>query len=472
MNKVVISAVTALAISITSADAMDMYVDEKGQVFITPAKGRVSIDSPEAEAIKAKLLANPEPIAATVPMHDNESTSSQTKTLQDEVTALKKDVKSLKKVTPIFAKSSKLKFSGTHYLGYNYKSYKSLSAADGGPRKSDDTGNFEMRRNYFQVKAYVLDDPKSYLRVTLDATYDQGKAENIHNEVDDHADVYVKYAYLYLDDVLPYTGVEFGMAHRPWIDYEEHQGWWMRSISKVFAEASEASHLTNSSDMGVNFKTKTPYFTSEIGIFNGEGYHGENGDEEVIGGGNSVEWRATVAALGNGDKKRKPTKDSYLDASFFGQYNMDNSKNEVLGISGIKSYDYTILGFHAVYNMPSFLISAQYISADNDASDKGVKGTSKFNGEGYSINGTVRMGDKKQYSVFGRYDRWEAENDHISVNSKYKTDNYIYGFGWQQNKNFKWLLTGQTYEAKDNKNYKGKTVQDWNSAMLTAEVHW
>ena len=479
MNKIVLSAFSAMAITVISASAMDLYVDKKGQVFITPAEGRVHIESQAAQDIKDELTANPVQVEVTnvaivepvtvVPVQS----SADDKELKEDVSTLKKQMIALKKETSVFAKANKLKFSGTHYLGYTYKSYKSLGTLEGGPRKSDTTGNFEMRRNYFQVKAYVLDDPKSYLRVTLDATYDQNKADDIRDGTDDHADVYVKYAYIYLDDVLPFTGMEMGMAHRPWIDYEEHQGWWMRSVSKVFAEASEAGHLTNSADMGINFKTKTPYFTSEVGLFNGEGYHGENGDEEVVGGGNSVEWRATVAALGNGDKKRKPTKDSYLDASFFGQYNMNNSKNEVYNsVGNAESYDYTILGYHAVYNTPSFLIAGQYISADNDGSDKGVKGTSKFNGEGYSINGEVRIGKKKQYSLIGRYDRWEAENDHVTVGTKYKTNNYIYGLAWQQNSNIKWLLSGQTYQADDNKNYKGSTTQDWDSVMLTAEVHW
>ena len=37
--------------------------------------------------------------------------------------------------------------------------------------------------------------------------------------------------------------------------------------------------------------------------------------------------------------------------------------------------------------------------AENDGADEGVKGTSQFNGEGYSLNGTYRIGGKKQYSA-------------------------------------------------------------------------
>ncbi|EQB39344.1 hypothetical protein M947_07745 [Sulfurimonas hongkongensis] len=412
MKKTILISLAVLTISALEADASDikLYTDDKGQVFTTPADGRVELKSKE---------------------------------------------------TPLFSKSSKLQFSGTHYLGYIYQDKKNLSASDGGPIAQKSTGNFELRRNYLQVKAYLLEDPKSYLRVTLDTVYSSGK--------DDYADIFAKYAYIYLDDILPFTGVEIGMAHRPWIDYEEHQGWWMRSISKVFIEASEAAHLTNSADLGFNFKTKTDYFTSEIGIFNGEGYHGKNGTEEEIGSGNSAEWRLTGAFLGNGKMKRKPTKDSYFDASFYGQYNMDNSQNEVI-VNGVnKVYDYKILGLHTVYNIPNFLIAAQYVQADNDGADKGL-GTSQFNGEGYSINSSFRFGSKKEFSIIGRYDVWESENE-VSK-EKNKTNSAIYGLAWQQNKNLKWLLSGQSYRASDNRSYKGSVAQDWDSAMITAEVHW
>ena len=395
MKKIVLSSLTALAITATGLSATQFYVDDKGQVFTTAGEGRKALESKE---------------------------------------------------TSVFAKSSKLQFSGTQYLGFIHKDMKNGDATD----------NFEMRRNYVQVKAYVLDDPKSYLRVTLDSTYSNSTANG-----GGHADVYVKYAYLYLNDILPYTGVEFGMAHRPWIDYEEHQGWWMRSISKVFVEADEGAHLSNSADLGFDLKTKTPYFTSEIGVFNGEGYHGTNdnagANDEELGDGVSAEWRLTAAILGNGEKKRNQLKDSYFDVSFFGQYNMDNSHNaNSLG----KSEDYKFYGLHTVYNTPDFLVSAQYVTSENDLAND-----TNWNGQGYSVNGTYRFGEKKQFSAFARYDEWESENTTTGAVSTTEK-NAIYGVAWQQNKNFKWLLSGQSYNIKESNN------KDWDSVMLTAEVHW
>ncbi|MCK4974823.1 MAG: hypothetical protein KAR81_06185 [Sulfurimonas sp.] len=443
MKKIVLSTLVAVTLGTVSATAgsIKFYTDANGQVFVKPGEGRT------------ELNVNPQEVMNAMQTASQVVSSSEKKEMKEEIKAeLKKDILAeVKKSTPVFSKTSKLKFSGTHYLGYVQKN-----------TQSENTGNFEMRRNYVQVKAYLFDDPKSYLRVTLDSTYSNSTADG-----EGHADVYVKYAYLYMNEILPYTGMEFGMVHRPWIDYEEHQGWWMRSLSKVFVEASESSHLTNSADLGVNFKTKTPYFTFEVGVFNGEGYHGSNdgdGDEEHIGDGVSVEWRATAAVLGNGEKKRKPLKDDYFDLSFFGQYNMDNSKNATGDNAIVDAEDYVWYGFHTVYNTPSFLISAQYVTAENDRVND-----SNWNGEGYSVNGTYRFGEKKQFSVIGRFDNWTAEK---SSAVEYETNNAIYGVAWQQNKNFKWLLSGQSYDAKDGANYKGSAATNWTSAMLTAEVHW
>ncbi|MEA3331699.1 MAG: hypothetical protein U9Q29_08420 [Campylobacterota bacterium] len=405
MNKIVLSALAALTIGTLSATAGDVkfYTDDNGQVFTTAGEGRTELKT---------------------------------------------------KTTPVSAKASKLKFSGKHYLGYTYRDYKDLD--DGTKEKS--TSGFEARRNYLQVKAYFLEDPKSYFRVTLDALTTHYAADKYEPESAGYHNVYVKYGYLYLNDILPNTGVEIGMAHRPWNDYESSAGWNMRSISKVFTEASEGAHIMNSADLGFNFKTKTDYFTSELGVFNGEGYHADDGDNLSVG--MSGEWRLTAAVLGNGKKKRKPSA-TYLDASFFGIVNQHAGDNG--------DEDFTMMGAHAVYNMPSFLLSAQYVTSDSDNSNNSST-SSQFNGNGYSVNGTFRLGSKKEFSVFARYDRWEAENE--MDNEKYQTDSTIYGVAWQQNKNVKWLVSGQTYDTKDEKNYKGSTTHDWQSAMVTAEVKW
>jgi len=287
------------------------------------------------------------------------------------------------------------------------------------------------------------------MRFTLDET--TGNGDNT---------LRIKYAYLYLNDILPYTGVEIGQAHRPWLDYEEHQGWYHRAVDKTFTESKESADLTNSSDMGVNFKTKTPYFTSELGLFNGEGYHAfDDGD------GLSAEWRLTAALMGNGDKKRHARKSTYFDASFWGQYNVQNTKND--------NQTYKIYGFHAVYNQPSFLIAAQYNIADNtnDNIANSLSHRMHHNGKGYSVNADYRFGEGYKYDIFARYDHWTAQ-DSANLQADVDMDHFIYGIAWEQNKNVTWYLNGKHYDPKDGINYEGSAKKKFDALMLTAEVNW
>ncbi len=327
-----------------------------------------------------------------------------------------------KKGTLVKSKAPVLEFSGKHYLGFV------SSKADGGDREN----GFETRRNYLQVKGYFAEDEKDYFRITLDT---------FHNVDEDDAEdagsweVRLKYAYLYLDNILPYTGVEIGQAHRPWIDYEEHGGWNYRSISKVFVEDSNGAHLTNSADLGVNFKTKTEYFSSELGLFNGEGYHGEES-----GDGLSAEWRLTGHILGGGTHKAK-AKNTYANISFLGQWNADSAKH---GNEDLNWY-----GVHAVYNQPEFLLAAQYIKTED--------AVAKYAGEGYSVNGEFRFA--KDWNIIGRYDSFELDDI-----TKEKQTTTIAGVTYKYNKNVEFIA-----------NYLGQTNKDGvdsDAAMLTAEVNW
>jgi Ni/Co efflux regulator RcnB len=388
---------------------------------------------------------------ATLATAATASTSSELATLKAQMAAMMKKIDSLeakqakaekqankKQVVEVASVSPKgtlvkskvpvLKFSGKHYLGFV------SSKAEG----SDRENAFETRRNYLQVKGYFAEDAKDYFRITLDT---------FHNDGDDGEDegsweVRLKYAYLYLDNILPYTGVEIGQAHRPWIDNEEHGGWNYRSISKVFVEASNGAHLTNSADLGVNFKTKTEYFSSELGLFNGEGYHGvEEGD------GLSAEWRLTGHILGGGTHKAKK-KNTYANVSFFGQWNDTSNKH---GDEDLNWY-----GVHAVYNQPEFLFAGQYVETV-DAAD--TLGGTNYAGKGYSFNGEFRFA--KDWNLIGRYDNFEKDNSYFGEQTT-----TIAGVTYKYNKSVEFIA-----------NYLGEgnlkdTGVDSDALMLTAEVNW
>ncbi len=384
--------------------------------------------------------------------------------VQQQIDALKKEVEKLKSHPSVSAKVKKLKFTGVHYLG--------LTSTDYDDDDKDTENKFETRRNYFEVKAYFKDKPKSYMRFTYDT----------HQDKEGEWNVRLKYAYLYLDNVLPNTGVEFGQGHRPWIDYEEHHGWLNRAIYKVFVESSAGAHLTNSADLGINFKTKTDYFSSEVGVFNGEGYHEKDteGEKDL-----SYEWRFTAHPFGTGKKHVHATKDRYLDISFFGQINQDHTYG--VSLSDYKSakasgtvnldsletdHDLTWFGGQVIYNQPNFLVSAQYIVSDNDDYKK--------QGEGFSVNGEFRFGNSYKYSAIARYDTWDADDDEagsvdsisddgkakISLDKNGDKDMFLVGMGYKYSKNVKFFanIVNVTYDNVDDK--------DYSQYMLSAEVKW
>ena len=405
-NKIVLSALAALTLGTVAATAGDikLYSDANGQVFTTAGEGRTE----------------------------------------------------LTKSTPTLAShASKLKFSGLTYIGYRY--------TDNDTKKegtlisdAESSSQFEIRRGYFQLKAYLLDDPKSYYRLTFDV--DQNDEHDLN--------VRAKYAYLYLNEILPSTGVEVGLVHRPWHDYEEHNAWYFRNISKVLIENKNAADLSNSADFGINFKTKTQYFDSEIGLFNGEGYH----DVQNTSTGMSLEWRATAHLLGvNG--KDKQNKKTYFDASFFGQYNQEHKTQDVSGTD--YENDLIFYGLHSVYNQPSFLISAQYIMSEDTAENSTY--VSSQAGAGYSVNGEYRLGVDKEYRILGRYDSWTPEKSNSTDEREKRT--YIAGFAWDQSKNIQWVANAtindnekNAYAIKDTKFYE--STANGVSYMLTAQVEF
>ena len=397
MKKIVLSALAALTLGSVAANAgtTKLYQDENGQVFTKAAEGRTLIKTP----------------------------------------------------TSVFSKADKLKFSGLTYIGYTYNDY-DATLADGTINTKKDTSDFEIRRAYFQLKAYLLDDPKSYYRITFDVSKDVTGDEKVR----------AKYAYLYLNDVFANTGVEIGLAHRPWHDYEEHNAWYYRSISKILIEdKAHGPDLSNSADFGVMFKTRTQYFDADYGLFNGEGYHSVSN-----GSGMSFEWRTTAHLMGV-DGKDKQTKKTYWDASFFGQYNQGH-KTVTIG-SVTENQDLIFGGLHTVYNQPSFLVAAQYVYSDNTSNI--ANNVSKQAGEGYSVNAEYRLGAEKEYRVLARYDSWTPEAIPAGETSKKEDKGYIVGAAWQQNRNVEWVANTI---ITDNEAGSAKENNNGTQYMLTARV--
>ncbi len=390
--------------------------------------------------------------------------SSHTESTDEEENVMQK----FAKATPTFAKASKLKFSGVHYLGYTHleQSRDAVNLPNGASAAASNVTSdfFATRRNYLQVKAYLFDDPKSYMRITLD-THQVANIKDTKLPNAGDWEVRLKYAYLFINDILPYTGVEFGQAHRPWIDYEEHHGWYYRSIAKTFVERKTDADFTNSADLGVNFKTKTKYFSSEIGLFNGEGYHGVL-DTKDDNNGLSFEWRLTGNLLGTGEKHVHKS-DTYADVSFYGQYNNSyDKKGEVDPVTG-EAGDFVWYGFNAVYNQPEFLIAANYI--------KSTKAGVNYKGDGFSVNGELRMltfdETLDDWNLIGRYDKWNLDAYDGARES------WLAGIAYTWNKNVEFIVN--YVDDKDPRiftNDAGDEIEhqptESKAVMFTADVKW
>lgn len=449
MKKLLISTMAILSIDI-SADTITLYSDPStGQIFMNEAEGRVEI----GVFNRIKETEIKENIDKTTPKSIN-----------------------------ITSKLPKVEFSGTHYFGYT-SAKPSINSKYGGT-----SSGFELRRNYLQAKGYF--NEKDYWRLTLDATKELASDAGNDSKTKGYANVFVKYAYLYLDEILPYTSVEFGIAHRPWIDYEEHNSWFYRSFNKVAIEekatpTESGVDLVNSADLGVNFKTKTENFSSEIAVFNGEGYHSDKGganqknDQKL-----SLEWRLTAHLIGSGIDKMKQKEDTYAHISTFGLISK-NHKDDSSAINQTSSvplkgeYDRQFYGIHTIYNQPEFLIAAQYVKAQDKARDSSIYSNwLKRDYELLSINAEYRM--LKNWSLVGRYDKYDWDDKTVGnmmMDTSIEGEKYIAALVYQYSKDISFIGSVKFIDEKFTslKNTTQKTIDSGESKdlyMFTTEVKW
>lgn len=172
--------------------------------------------------------------------------------------------------------------SGLWFLGLNYSDKSELSS-------------FKLKRGYFTIKT-KLSDVLS-VRYTQDITTDK-EGSDMGN-----VEMRLKYLYLKLDlkqsDLLKNTYFEFGMVHRPWLDFEQKLNGY-RVQGKMFVDRYK---LTSSAGFGLTYagliggkidkdyqdRVNTNYpgrlGSFAIGVYNGGGYHAlELNNNKVIEG--------------------------------------------------------------------------------------------------------------------------------------------------------------------------------------------
>ncbi|NPA58774.1 MAG: hypothetical protein GXN94_05725 [Aquificae bacterium] len=337
-----------------------------------------------------------------------------------------------KEETPVLSKSKKLQFGGKAYIGYTYTDV----------NNGTDEGTFEVRRGYFITKYYF--NSTDYFRFTFDITWQYNKEDPAQGK---ELDLKVKHLYFNKDisGYVPNTQVEIGIVHTPWLDYEEHSGWFLRAISKSFYEAKDGANVLPSADAGIDFRTRFDYVSAEYGVYNGEGYDhldrkdkGDKGNKPMIAG------RITWHVLGNGRKNPNPLKDTFLNLSLhgFNSYNHRGSDD-----------DFSAIHLHGSYNNPLFLIAGQYLQSDWYTD-------SENSGDGYSINFEFRPFLEHKIALFGRYDNWNSDND------AYDREGFIYGVAYRMSKYLMVAVNGYTV------NYDKEDGKDYTKYMITAEVRY
>ena len=272
---------------------------------------------------------------------------------------------------------------------------------------SKDMGSFSLKRGYFTIKTKLSD--MFSVRYTQDITLDKegGDAGNV--------EIRLKYMYLKMKmdqyEFLPISYFEFGMVHRPWLDFEQ-------KINRYRAQGTmflERAHLINSADFGftysgligekidekyqkeVNKAYPGKYGSFSVGVYNGAGYHAiEKNNNKTI------EGRLTLRPF--------PGFMPGLQLSYtsvYGKANIDTL-----------SSDFQINLFYISSESKYHVAAVQYYMGKGDQEGALVnEQTGKsFENDGYSAFGEFKI-PETNFAVFGRYEEFNSDQGNTVTES-------------------------------------------------------
>ncbi len=328
-----------------------------------------------------------------------------------------------------------------------YLSYMSGEGAGVGGVAGDgvDHNKFAIKRGYFRVTKELM--PWFDAHITLDTTQESVK----DSKLSDSIQVRVKYAYgkFKLPDFAFMTKpfIEAGVVHMPWLDFEEHINFY-RCQDTMFVERNKAF---NSADFGLTFvsllggemndeykknvNSNYPgrYGSMSLGIYNGGGYHASEKNENK-----AIEGRLTIRPL--------PDIVPGLQLSYFGitgKGNKDTDPDWNVNL-GMLSYEHEYVSLTGQY------YSGKGNQAGDDENDK----------DGYSVFAEIKP--MKQFSVFGRYDKFDPNTDADDDDNS----RYIVGAAYHLDKPHKNMIVLDY----DTVNYKQSDKKDDKRIQLTLQV--
>jgi len=295
-----------------------------------------------------------------------------------------------------------------------------------GEDKGKSISQFGLKRGYVNIKKTINKNFSG--RITTDITVDK--------EGDGMGDVEMRLKYLYLKYSLPSAGIfikpylEFGLVHRPWIDFEQEINHY-RVQGSMFLERNS---VIDSGDNGVTLisllgeeldkpiqETLSSSFPGKygsfaIGIFNGGGYHSL---EKNIG--KTLEGRLTIRPLHN----ILPG----LQFTYHGAYGKGN-------IAESPDWHYNS-GFVSL-EQTNLIFTSTYYQGKGNFEGSAIRDTISFDAipqNGYSLFGELKL-FHKSISLFGRYDYFEQKYN----SGKNLTKRGITGIAYHFVKNCKVLI--------------------------------
>jgi len=267
---------------------------------------------------------------------------------------------------------------------------------------------FALKRGYVNIKKRINNTFSG--RITTDITVDK--------EGDGEGDVEIRLKYLYFKFLLPSYGIfhkpyfEFGLVHRPWIDFEQHVNVY-RVQGTMFLERN---NVINSGDYGAVFLSLLgdemdehykntgnrnfagTYGSIAIGIFNGGGYHALEKNKNK-----SLESRLTIRPL----YKIIPG----LQFSYHGAVGKGNIT---------ESPDWKYNAGYISYEIANLILTSEYYNGKGNYKGSAIQDTVSFEAvpqNGYSFFVEWKI-FKSKISVIGRYDQFTQEFRPVDLTTK------------------------------------------------------
>ena len=279
---------------------------------------------------------------------------------------------------------------GISFEGVYYLKYQAGQSGNG----TNNYNQFMVKRGYLTMKKKVNDFISS--RITLDT----------HQESDGDMEVRIKY--IYADFKFPEFSfitkphAEFGIVHRPWLDFEEHINYY-RMLDTMFMERSG---LFNSADFGftfagyfageldknyqktVNKKYPGRYGSFAIGIYNGGGYHAEENNQNK-----TIEARVTV----------RPVPDSVpgLQISELVMTGKGNGSGTLNDID-----DWMTMGTMLSFEQQMFILTGTVVTGYGN---KSASMSDQDDYMGFSFFGEGKL--TENWRVIGRFDSFDPDTD-------------------------------------------------------------